>query len=123
MKVLKFGGTSVGDTTAFERAVQIVLEQSSAPVVVVVSAMSGITDALISANREVINKELQRHCEVAKSLELNNAAECRSMIENAMSEIATLLDASMAKIKMQDAVAAYGETLCARVFTTVLEQH
>lgn len=115
MRVLKFGGTSVGDTTAFERAIQIVREQTNAPVVVVVSAMSGITDALISTNREVINKELQRHVEVE--------AKCRSMIDAARDEIATLLDSSMAKIKMQDAVAAYGETLCARLFTTVLEEH
>jgi aspartate kinase len=123
MKVLKFGGTSVGDTTAFERAVQIVGEQMNAPVVVVVSAMSGITDALISANRELINKELQRHVAVAESLELDNAAECRAMIENARSNIATLLDTAMAEIKMRDAIAAYGETLCARLFTMILEQH
>jgi aspartate kinase len=122
MRVLKFGGTSVGDKTAFERAVQIVYEQTNAPVVVVVSAMSGITDALISANREVINKELQRHCEVAESLDLNSAAECRSMIETARREIATLLDDGMAKIKIQDSIAAYGETLCARLFTMILEQ-
>lgn len=122
MRVLKFGGTSVGDTTAFERAVQIVSEQMNGPVVVVVSAMSGITDALISANRELINKELQRHCEVAESLELNFVAECRDLIETATREIATLLDSAMAEIKIRDAIAAYGETLCARLFTMILEQ-
>ena len=122
MRVLKFGGTSVADAAAFERGVQIVREYTFAPVVVVVSAMSGITDALISANQEVIENHLQRHCEVAESLDLNSVAECRAMIETAGREIATLLDAGMAKIKMKDAVAAYGETLCARLFTMVLEQ-
>ena len=122
MRVLKFGGTSVGDAAAFERAVQIVREHMGAPVVVVVSAMSGITDALISANREVINKQLQRHCEVAESLELDFAEECRSMIEMARREIATLLDASMAEIQIADAIAAYGETLSARLFALILEQ-
>jgi aspartate kinase len=121
MRVLKFGGTSVGDTAAFERAVQIVREHRSAPVVVVVSAMSGMTDALISAKREVINGQLQRHVDVAESLALNNVAECRAMIETARHEIATLLDASMADFKKQDAIAAYGETLSARLFTAVLE--
>jgi aspartate kinase len=121
MRVLKFGGTSVGDAVAFERAVQIVREYKHAPVVVVVSAMSGITDALISANREVINKQLERHIEVAKSFNLQCVAECRSLIEKSRHEIATLLDPSMAEFKMQDAIAAYGETLCARLFTMILE--
>jgi len=121
MRVLKFGGTSVGDAAAFERAVQIVREQGSAPVVVVASAMSGMTDALISANGEVINQQLERHVEVAESLELNGVSECRAMIETARHEIATLLGASMADSKKQDAIAAYGETLSARLFTSVLE--
>ena len=47
IRILKFGGTSVGDAAAFERAVQIVRENQSSLVVVVVSAMSGVTDALI----------------------------------------------------------------------------
>src|ERR1044072_1878080 len=122
MRVLKFGGTSVADADAFERAVQIVREHTSAPVVVVVSAMSGITDALISANQDVIENHLQRHCEVAESLELNSVAECRSMIENARREIATLLNTDMAEIKTRDAIAAYGEMLCAQLFTMVLEK-
>ena len=121
MRVLKFGGTSVGDAAAFERAVQIVREYMSAPVVVVVSAMSGITDALISANREVINKQLERHIEAAESFQIKNVAECRSLIENSQHEIATLLDSGMAEFTMRDAIAAYGEMLCARLFTMVLE--
>jgi aspartate kinase len=123
MRVFKFGGTSVADAAAFERAVQIVREHTSAPVVVVVSAMSGITDALISANQDVIENQLHRHCEVAESLELNSVAECRAMIETARREIATLLESSMAENKIQDAVAAYGEMMCARLFTMILEKH
>jgi aspartate kinase len=122
MRVLKFGGTSVGDAAAFERAVQIVREHQSAPVVVVVSAMSGITDALLSANREVINKQLERHVEVAERFGVRNTVECRSLIEDSRYKIATLLDSSLADFKKQDAVAAYGETLCARLFTMVLER-
>src|ERR1044072_8310203 len=108
MRVFKFGGTSVADAAAFERAVQIVREYTSAPVLVVVSAMSGITDALISANRAVIEKNLQRHCEVAENLELDFVEECRSMIETARREIATLLNTDTAEIKIRDAIAAYG---------------
>jgi aspartate kinase len=121
MRILKFGGTSVGDAAAFERAIQIVRAHENAPVVVVVSAMSGITDALISGNREVINKQLQRHVEVAEIFGIPAVAECRALIENNRHEIAALLDAYMPSLQKQDAVAAYGETLCARLFAVVLE--
>jgi aspartokinase/homoserine dehydrogenase 1 len=45
---MKFGGTSVGSAEAFIQAADIVLEQAEKwnSVVVVVSAMSGVTDAL-----------------------------------------------------------------------------
>src|SRR5580704_3695391 len=50
LRVMKFGGTSVGDASCIRRAAAIV--QSAAaqgPVVVVVSAMSGVTNRLIEA--------------------------------------------------------------------------
>ena len=49
--VMKFGGTSVADASAISRVVRIVSEVAAAgaPVVVVVSAMSGITDELLTA--------------------------------------------------------------------------
>lgn len=46
--VMKFGGTSVGDGAAFSRAARLVAGQAEKrPVAVVVSAMSGVTDALL----------------------------------------------------------------------------
>jgi aspartokinase len=46
---MKFGGTSVGGAEAIGQAADIVLEQANGweRVVVIVSAMSGVTDALI----------------------------------------------------------------------------
>ncbi len=46
-RIMKFGGTSVADADAIVRLVRIV-GSSSAPAVVVVSAMSGVTDALLA---------------------------------------------------------------------------
>jgi aspartate kinase len=47
--VIKFGGTSVGDGARFYRVAGIVIEAAQdRPVAVVVSAMSGITDALLA---------------------------------------------------------------------------
>jgi aspartate kinase len=50
---MKFGGTSVGDASCIARVAQIVKDASSeGPVVVVVSAMSGVTNWLIEAATE-----------------------------------------------------------------------
>jgi aspartate kinase len=51
--LVKFGGTSIQDAPAFERVAQIVKTKASAPLIVVASAMSGVTDALIAGFRGV----------------------------------------------------------------------
>jgi aspartate kinase len=50
VRVMKFGGTSVGDATCIERVVEIIRASSpETQLVVVVSAMSGVTNQLIEA--------------------------------------------------------------------------
>jgi aspartokinase/homoserine dehydrogenase 1 len=50
LRVMKFGGTSVGDAACIGRVAQIVRGASAeGPVVVVVSAMSGVTNHLVAA--------------------------------------------------------------------------
>ena len=51
MKVMKFGGTSVGSPESILNLKQIV-GNASRPAVVVVSALGGVTDSLIKASRE-----------------------------------------------------------------------
>jgi len=48
MKVMKFGGTSVGSPDSLQLVKKIV-ENESEPVIVVVSALSGVTDRLLLA--------------------------------------------------------------------------
>ena len=50
MKVMKFGGTSVGTIESL-RNVKAIVESCDEPVVVVVSALGGITDQLIATAR------------------------------------------------------------------------
>jgi len=50
MKVLKFGGTSVGSVESL-RNVKSIVEHETEPVIVVVSALGGITDQLINTAR------------------------------------------------------------------------
>ena len=56
MKVLKFGGTSVGTVEAL-RNVKHIVENEQGQVVVVVSALGGLTDTLIKA---AIDKDRER---------------------------------------------------------------
>ncbi len=51
MIVMKFGGTSVMDASAIERTAQIVKGRLHRRPMVVVSAMSRVTDALLAAGK------------------------------------------------------------------------
>src|SRR5437879_3152216 len=53
LRVMKFGGTSVADASCIEKVVEIIREAScECNVVVVVSAMSGVTNKLIERSEE-----------------------------------------------------------------------
>jgi len=77
MKVLKFGGTSVGSTNGILSVKKIVEEQSE-PVIIVVSAFSGVTDQLYKMSDLAANGDesymseyqtmLVRHNEVIETL-------------------------------------------------------
>jgi aspartate kinase len=56
--VMKFGGTSVADAAAIENVARIVATERAAFPVVVVSAMSGVTDALLSATPASVGRYL-----------------------------------------------------------------
>ena len=57
MKVLKFGGTSVGTVESLQHVKRIV-ESSDEPVIVVVSALGGITDQLINTAKLAVNGDI-----------------------------------------------------------------
>lgn len=64
--VQKYGGTSVGDPERIKNVAHRVLETQKAgnKVVVVVSAMSGVTDSLIKLSREVCENPSEREMDV-----------------------------------------------------------
>ena len=128
LKILKFGGTSVADADAFKRAAKIVRENHDAPVVVVVSAMNGFTDALIKSlhgatERKTLDEHFERHLRTARVLGSEGEAKCHALVQSSRREIFSLLDAGTTDLKKQDAIAAHGEMLSARLFTMVLEHH
>ena len=68
--IMKFGGTSVGSAEAIEQAADIVLDQAQRwdQVVTVVSAMSGVTDALIRGARTAAAGEEQTYRSIVTDL-------------------------------------------------------
>ena len=89
--VMKFGGTSVADADAMTRVVNIVRSQRESqahatPPVVVVSALSKVTDGLIrtaefarhgdgKAAGALLVELLERHCAIARTLTSGGRAE------------------------------------------------
>jgi aspartate kinase len=136
--VMKFGGTSVEDARAFERVGQIVQARKSSLPVVVVSAMSKVTDALLFAAQKAaagvweealrsLETHFDRHLTVAQELlSANERAEFQSLIETTRSHVAILLGAIGKRQQpfalLQDALLATGETLSANLLAAVLRE-
>jgi bifunctional aspartokinase / homoserine dehydrogenase 1 len=138
--VMKFGGTSVGTIKAMSQAVQITMETSQTwpKMVVVVSALSGVTDVLIESARAAASGDhdtfthsahtLQnRHIELVKGLVANPERQTQVIHEikhligdftNLCQSIGVLGEASPRAL---DAVASLGERLCVRIFAAALE--
>ena len=62
MIVVKFGGTSVGDSAAIERLAGIVRDRLPRRPIVVVSAMGGTTNALVALAEQAADGQLISAC-------------------------------------------------------------
>ena len=75
LQVMKFGGTSVGDATCIARAAQIVASAAEEMrVVVVVSAMSGVTNRLIDAAKRASEGDADAGATLIESLRQQHRA-------------------------------------------------
>jgi aspartate kinase len=128
--VLKFGGTSVGDAEAIGRLLRHVsAAHAGASAVVVVSALSGVTDRLfnLAAAAAATDEKIvldgvaelqQRHEQVARQVVPDADALCEVLaseateLRNLLHAIGTLKDPSP---RARDAVAAFGELLSSRI--------
>ena len=96
MIVMKFGGTSVGNGDAFAQVVQVVSrareeqkEAANPGVVVVTSAMSGVTNTLVEAAEKAAMGDEHYHVEAQDGLLLKHQYVAGRFIESG-SERATL---------------------------------
>ena len=136
MKVLKFGGSSVGSVNSI-LSVKKIVEAVEEPVIVVVSALGGITDKLIhtsemAANgdasyekeyREIVNRHIEMVYTVipagdARSALLDQVNELLSELKNIFQGIYLIRDLSA---KTSATIVSYGERLSSIIVATLIE--
>jgi aspartate kinase len=145
--IMKFGGTSVEGATAFKNAAQIVFDRQASHPVVVVSAMSRFTDALLGSVQRALTigsaeaaasleKHFDRHLRVIDALLLTEAVRTRELIAQSRIEIRELLEKATTEVTgappsdlrkrrkfFEDAVVSYGERLAATLLAAVLVEN
>src|ERR1700686_352401 len=82
LQVMKFGGTSVGDATCIARTAQIIANAAREnPCVVVVSAMSGVTNRLIEAAQKSATGDSSEGGNLTNVLRSQHAAALEALIQ------------------------------------------
>ena len=136
MKVLKFGGTSVANAEAITQLKSIVASLNSNDLVVVVSALGGVTDKLEEAlelasskqsgYRKIFEALEQRHIDLAR--ELYPPAKQGGILARLKSEfnlLETLLEGSFLigekTARLKDLVLGYGELLSSEIIAGFFE--
>src|SRR2546430_12375918 len=79
-QIHKFGGASLADAAAIGHAVGIVMAQRPAALVVVVSAMSGVTDALLDGAARAARGDASQVRAAAEALRAQHAAAARALV-------------------------------------------
>ena len=135
MKVMKFGGSSVGSAVSILKVKEIV-ETVKEPVIVVVSAMGGITDQLLRTSRlasqgdysyeKEYNQILSRHIEatqeaisdpVLQNYVLKQIISLLEELENIFKGVFLVRDLSQ---KTSDIIVSYGERLSSLILSNVI---
>ena len=137
MQVLKFGGSSVGTAEAVSKVIAIVKERmQTTPTIVVVSAMSGVTDQLImlaqsaaqgnEAYKTIIQNLEQKHLDAVRALlPIQQQSGTLSMVKQLINEIESNCDGLFMlrelTMRMQDRLISYGEILSSKIISAAFE--
>ena len=135
MKVLKFGGTSVGTVESL-RNVKAIVESCTEPVIVVVSALGGITDQLINTARlaakgdigylESYARIVERHQQVIEGIVPGpSRLDVQSIVNPLLEELGNIYrGVSLIKDlsdRTLDIIVSYGERLSSVIISRVIE--
>jgi aspartokinase/homoserine dehydrogenase 1 len=136
MKVLKFGGTSVGSAESILNVKKIV-ESQSEPVIVVVSALGGITDKLIKTSQLAVEGDVSyqdsfkeivtRHEDMVNTVipAGKERDELMAVVHESLEELKSIYQGVFLikdlSPKTSAAIVSYGERISTRIVATLIE--
>jgi len=138
MKVMKFGGTSVGSVKSILSLKEIVeAEARTQPVIVVVSALNGITDKLIAMSqmakqgdehyREEFDAIVRRHHSMIESIipDINKRVNLINNVDQLFDQLKSIyygvyLIHDLSK-KTEDTIVSYGERLSSHIVAAMVK--
>ena len=136
MKVIKFGGTSVGSVESI-LSVKKIVERQTEPVIVVVSALCGITDMLLKTSQMAVEGDVlyqksfeeiaERHKDMINAILPDD--EKRNQLMATVGELLEELRSIYQGVylihdlspKTQAAIVSYGERLSSQIVATLVE--
>tara|TARA_B100001057_G_scaffold141291_1_gene141055 strand:+ start:6805 stop:9252 length:2448 start_codon:yes stop_codon:yes gene_type:complete len=137
MKVLKFGGTSVANSKSLNKVLEIIKNQNDS-IVVVVSALAGITDLLVEmlslaeSRKDNFKSNLSKiekiHLEpIKKCIPIQNQSAIISYLKKHLNELESRLDAIFlleeVTKKNNASVASYGEILSSNIIHEIFKHN
>lgn len=136
MKVLKFGGSSVGTVESI-KSVKRIAEAAGSPVIVVVSALGGVTDQLIRMTRLAAEGDTsyqaelealaeRHHRMVSEVVPAGRRAGLLEQLNGLLAELRSILHGVCLiqdlTAKTSDAIVAYGERLSSLIVASMMEE-
>ncbi len=139
MRVLKFGGTSVGDAESIRSVMEIVRRQASQPLVLVFSAMGKTTDRLAAVGESAAQGKLEESLAVISALRGHHFEIIGQLLENgeAKKQVTAFCDQTFRSLEemarsmsvladfsltVQDRVLGLGEILSTKILAAVFNQ-
>ena len=139
MKVLKFGGTSVGNAQNIKLVLDIVIQKEKQDkLVVVVSAFTKVTDLLVLASqkaasndesfKDIVAEIEKKHLDTIKELiPVSDQSSSLSHIKRIINHLETLLDGCFLlgelSPRTSDTILSFGELLSSYIIAEAFKQH
>ncbi|MBQ0021897.1 MAG: bifunctional aspartate kinase/homoserine dehydrogenase I [Prevotellaceae bacterium] len=136
MKVLKFGGTSVGSVESILNLKKIV-EACDEPVIVVVSALGGLTDKLIATSQKAVsgdaayidsyNEMVERHHKMIETIITDTTARTKLLatVDTLLGELRSIYQGVYLirdlSEKTSNAIVSYGERMSSQIVATLID--
>ncbi|NLJ00101.1 MAG: bifunctional aspartate kinase/homoserine dehydrogenase I [Bacteroidales bacterium] len=138
MKLMKFGGTSVGSPESLQLVKQIIeKEKEKEPVIVVVSALDGVTDRLLLASDFALNSNpgyktlleeiIVRHEEIIEKVVISHTdreeveVKVRQLFEELQNILRGVFLIGDLSQKTSDKIVSYGERLSSLIISKVID--